>query len=405
MGIDFSSMPSKWNWQNDPAGTIVNEGSALGVGKALKGDLSGLDILGLGGAAGFTNPNDTEQGKALQAQKGDTVTWGSTANTANTRLGADINAPQVGSMAPVVVGTDANNQPIYGPSGNTVAAPTWQQAKVTPAQAYQMQAAQAQAEQMRGAQLDATQSNQARVGQNALVGSLQGTAAGQGPSVAQELLRQNTAANINQQQSAAQSAHGAARLAALRNAQMTGAATQQTANSQAAGLRAQEIASAQGNLGNVLGVQRGQDVTTANQNAQLQQQTGQTNATLGQQNNQFNAGLAQGAGQYNANALNANSQFNSGAYNSAAQNYANQQNAGNLSLANMNLGAQMNTNQLNTQRGIAQVNAQQGAAQGQTGIDTTAYQGTLGYNQNKTQMLGQGPNAVGQALPALGALL
>ena len=317
---------------------------------------------------GFQNPNSSAEGQALQKQKGDAVTWGSTAQTARDAFGNPIGAPQIGDTKPVVVGTGPNGESLYGPnpSGATVQSPDWQRAHVS----------SAPAASMNGAQLNTAQSDQTRNAQNQLAGSLQNTANGQGPSVAQEQLRQATAANINQQQAAAQSAHGAARLAAMRNAGAQGAQTQQQAASQAAGLRAQEIAAAQSGLGNVLGVQRGQDVSTASTNAQLQQQTGQ-----------INSGYQQGANLFNANALN-----------TSDLTYAGQQNAGNLAMTQANLGAQLGTNQLNAQRGGMLVDALQGAAQGQTGIDTTAYGGTEADNSAKQKATGGGLNALGSLL-------
>jgi hypothetical protein len=347
------------------------------------------------GAAGFRNPNSSPEGAALQAQLGDTVTWGDTAKLAQGSLGYDMPTAQLGPI-------------------------DWLKANVTNANAQQASAAPAAAQQaaasnMTGAQLNLDQANQTRAAQQALTGSLQGTAAGQGPSVAQEQLRQATAANVNQQLSAAQSAHGAARLAALRNAQTTNAATQQLANSQASALRAQEIANAQSNLGNVLGQGRAADVNTALANANLAQQTGLTNAGFGQQANllnaqlgtntsQFNAGLAGDTSRFNAQ-LGANtSQFNAGAANAAEANYASQANAGNQAAALANLQAWQNAQTLNTQRAQSNIAAQQGAAAGQTGIGTTRYTGTAGYDQSKRQMTGNILGNIGQGKTGLAIL-
>ena len=421
---------------NSGLGAVWNRGKDLvggGIGQLNSGSL--YDPMNITGAMGFTNPNSTKEGQALNAQRGDLVSWGGTAADANRIFGADINAPQVGKMGRVVVGTDPNGQPIYGPSNATVAAPEWQQAQTAQAgaataglppamQAAAMQAAQANAATMNGAQLDLGQANQARANQNALVSSLQGTASGQGPSVAQQQLRQATSANINQQQAAAQSLHGASRLAALRNAQFAGAQQQQMANSQASALRAQEIAAAQSNLGNALGMQRGMDINAAAANAGLAQQTGQTNAALGQQAGMLNAQLSQQAGAANAgfiqaaNLANMNTmqernlfnagqqqnanQFNAGALNTSALNFAQQQNQGNLALANANLLAQQQTNMLNTQRGQNLINAEQRAAQGQTDINTTKFQGTVDYNADKRQ---QSTDMAGSIMDNAGSLL
>jgi hypothetical protein len=356
--------------------------------------------------------------------------WRGTTDEAEQRLGNNIGAPQIGQQQNIVVGTDPNGEPIYASTGASVAAPTWQRAQTASGQAAQAtgaqagpaqhaQAAQAGAASMGGVQLDTGQANQTREAQNQLAGSLQQTASGQGPSVAQELLRQNTAQNINNQASAAQSVHGSARLAALRNASMTGAATQQAANSQASALRGQEIASAQGNLGNVLGTSRGQDVTTAAQNAALAQNTGQvnsgyqqganlTNAQLGTQASQYNAGLdqqtaaqnatlAQNSGQYNANNLQNMTLANVGAQNASNLNFAQQQNAGNLSLAQANLGAQQGTNALNTQRDTTLIGAQQNMAGALTGIDATRLTNKTSTDNTNRIVQGNLINGLGQA--------
>jgi len=370
----------------------VTGAASGGVDSLLGGTFSnpGSDIPGL---LGFQNPNSSGAGKALSGDKG---LWSGVSTDANRIFGTDVTAPQA-------------------------QAPTWQKSTVTEAdlaqmKAAQMQAAQTQAAQMQAANINTAQSDQSRVGQEQLIGGLQQTAAGQGPSIAQEQLRQSTAANINQQTAIAQSAHGAGRLAALRNAQMTGAATQQGANAQASALRAQEIATAQSQLGNALSTERGQDVTAAQAQASLQQQAALANSGYVQGANQLDAQMQQQAGLSNAtfgqqanlaNMQGANtlSQYNAGAANESSLQYAGAKNTGNLALAQANLGANLQTNALNTQRGNYLLGAELGAAGGQTGIDTTMYQGAADYNKQKQQMVGQGLNSVGQALPMLGSLL
>jgi hypothetical protein len=412
-----------WDWAN---------GLVSGGGNQILGGTIGNPFSGITDAMGYRNPNSSKEGAALNAQRGDLVSWGSTAADANRIFGQDVNAPQVGKVGWTVTGTDPNGQPIYGRTGASVEAPTWQQAQVSQAgavnagaataaatpqmQAAAMEANAANAATMSGAQLDLAQANQARANQNALVSSLQGTAAGQGPSIAQEQLRQATDQNINAQTSLAQSAHGANRLAAMRAAARNQAAIQQQAASQSSALRAQEIAAAQSNLGSTLGMQRGVDVNAAVANAGLSQQTGATNAAmqqqanilnaqLGQQAGATNAGFAQQAGlanmetqqqrnifnaqqQQGANIFNAGqqqgtNQYNANALNTSALNFAQQQNAGNLSLANANLLAQQQTNMLNTQRGNYLIGAEQNAAQGQTDINKTKFEATAGYDADK----------------------
>ena len=309
------------------------------------------------------------------AQTGYNTTWQGTAQAATDQLGNPITTPQFQQVAP------------------------WQQAQVQQSDAAKAQSAMANTEHtnaagMTGASLNTANSDQQLAKQNALTSNLQATANGQGPSVAQEQLRQATAANINQQMSAAQSAHGAARLAALRGATWNNAQTQQTANSQASGLRAQEIATAQGQLGNNLGMARGQDITTAGQNASLAQNTGMlnsgyqqqaniTNAQLGQQADIWNAGNQTQNSQFNAGNEQQNNQFNAGAQNTSNLNFAQQQNAGNLAMGQANLGADLSTNALNVQRANAYVGALQNSAQGITGIDNTLYGGAAAWNNQK----------------------
>lgn len=387
-------------------GFTLDWANALGSGGQPGGWLPAL--MGGGTPGGI---NQTNEGQRL---KSDSDLYMEAILGNQDRLEADVNAPQIGSTergAPVgppptkmgynpmvpnatVDQYNANKLAEWqasGTPGASVAAPTWQQAgtrdaaftSMAPAS---MGAAQAGAASMTGANLDRSQIDAARAGQSSLVSSLQGTAAGQGPSIAQEQLRQATNANINQQMAAAQSAHGSARLAALRNAQFAGAQTQQVANSQAAQLRAQEIQAAQANLGNVLGIQRGQDVTAATTQAGLNQQTGAINAGFQQQTGLANAGFdqtanlanaqfGQQAGQFNAAGVTATDRANADAWNQAQRDYAGQMNTGNLSIANANLNAQQNTNQLNTNRSTSLGNLEYQGLAGKTGVDTTMYGG------------------------------
>jgi hypothetical protein len=293
----------------------------------------------------------------------------------------------------------------------------WQQAPVTNMQAAQGRAMQGQAmsanaAQAQGAQLDLGQANQTREGQNALISSLQGTAAGQGPSVAQEQLRQSTAQNVANQASAAQSAHGAARLAALRNASQQQAQIQQQANSQAAGLRAQEIASAQGQLGQSLGLTRSQDIGAASTNAQLAQQSGQFNAGNQQATNLANAqfgnqmalanlgygnqmGIANLGNQQMAN------QFNAGAANTAGLNYAQQSNQGNLALGLANLNAQQQANLLDLQRKQAMYGVTGQALAGNTDIYKTLYGGQMQQEKNQQE---NNKGLIGETMGMMGSM-
>lgn len=121
-----------------------------------------------------------------------------------------------------------------------------------------------------GAQLSAMQSNPIATGQGQqeLVNRLNSDLSGTAPSLAEAQLAQTTDQNLAAQRSMVATAgpmdYGAAQRAAI----MGGANTQQQAIQQAAILRAQEYAQARGELGTVLGQQRGQ--TLENFNAQNQ---------------------------------------------------------------------------------------------------------------------------------------
>lgn len=299
-------------------------------------------------------------------------------------------------------------------------APLWQQAGVTNAtwanaNANQAGIAQAGSASAAPVYMNQDQANSARSAQGQLIGNLQQTAQGLGPSIAQEQLRQSTNANINQQMAAARSMHGNARLAALRNASMIGAASQQQANSQAAALRAQEIAAAQGQLGNALSTQRGQDVTQAAQQAALEQQRALANAGFQQQSGLANAQLEQGANQFNTAALNAMSQFNAnsanaaqlanaGAANNAALAYAGQANSGNQAFGLANLNSMLQTNALNTQRQNAYINALLASQGGAAAMDTGIYNNADAWNKRKTEVVGGLANKAGEiiGLPGFG---
>lgn len=323
---------------------------------------------------GYINPNSTPEGAQLRSQIG---TWGDTANLAGQQFASPYVAPQM-------------QQPIM------------RQAPVTDMRAAQGQAMSGRASTALGSQLNLGQSDQTRQGQQSLISSLQGTAAGVGPSVAQEQLRQSTAANIANQASAAQSAHGAARLAALRNSAANQAQIQQQANSQAAGLRAQEIQGAQANLGQALGLTRSQDINAAGTNAQLAQQMAQFNAGNQQQMGLANLSAGNQMALANLQAQQQANQFNAGASNTSSLNFAQQQNQGNLAMGQQNLLAQLQTQGLNERQASDYLAAVQRAAQGQTDIASKAYQGTADYNKAKQDAMMKGTEQVGGILNNMG---
>jgi hypothetical protein len=370
---------------------------------------------------GFRSPNSTAPAKKMAGE--DRQQYKDIATQAGTSLGTDYTAPTSGPLNTAGVEYSAGS----GTGGQQLAqAPYAQVVGAGPA-------AQMSAAQMAGSQLNAQQAEQSRAGQLALAAQLQGTMSGTGPSVAQEQLRQTTGANISNAASMAQSAHGAGRMAALRGAAFNQAGIQQNAASQAAGLRAQEINQAAGQLGSLTGQIRAGDTDIASQNAQLAQnaqaqnagyqqaanlsnaqlqqgqqqfqagqsnQMGQFNSQLGAQTSQFNAGQGNSLGQFNAQSAQQNNQFNAGASNQTGQFNASQLNAGTLA----NLQAQLQTNGLNVQQAQSLISSLLNANQGVTGIDSTLYAGQAAYDANKRQMTGQALNAAGGAMTGTGGI-
>lgn len=145
------------------------------------------------------------------------------------------------------------------------------------------------------------QANQTAQGQNQLAQMLFQQAQGQGPSIAQNQLKQATDQNIQQNASLLASQHGINPALAARQILQNQAAQGQQAAGQAATLRAQEQLGAQGTLGNVLGTQRGQD---------LGQALGQTQAGLAQV--QGVGGLQQGQNALNVQNQQGTDQINAG---------------------------------------------------------------------------------------------
>ena len=132
---------------------------------------------------------------------------------------------------------------------------------------------------------------------NPLVGQLENAAAGNGPSQAQNQLREGTATAISSQYGAAAtpSVGGAAQAALYANAQNNAAGLQQAGARQSAQLRAQEMTDARQQLANTLSAQQGVNNTAAQQN--LQQRLGNQQSAVGIE------GLNQKTGQENKGGL------------------------------------------------------------------------------------------------------
>jgi hypothetical protein len=152
------------------------------------------------------------------------------------------------------------------------------------AQVYRDQAAQQQqmvqgrpTPMVQGAQLNTTRADEARGGQQQLAADLLAASRGQGPSVAQEQLRQGAEKNLAGAVALTNSTRGMGGAAAAGQLQAARAQVGQQMASDAALLRAQEVTQARGQLGGVLGDVRQADLATASQQAQLEQQAGLAN--------------------------------------------------------------------------------------------------------------------------------
>lgn len=378
-----------------PAPTVPTGGAASSGGGSNNGTLGSFINSGLNFMTGAYDPTQSSTAQMLTGN--DRALYNNAAVSATQLFGTPYGAEQIGVKPFLQAGTTG--------------------AGLTQAQTAQAGYAPAvRSTQQQGVDLNAAQANATAAQQNQLAGSLQNTIAGNAPSVAQEQLRQATAANVNQQAAQAQSMHGAARLAALRNAQQVGASTQQTAASQMAAQRAQEIATAQGQLGNNLASQRGQDIsqagtqaqlaqTTATNNAGYQQTANLANAGYQQQTNLANAGYQQSANQFNAQNANQVSQFNAGAANQAAANYAQQYNSGNLAIGQANQQSVEATQTLNNQQNAQLIDALNANAKGQTGIDTGQFTAQTDYAKQQAQNSGNFLGSVASGLVGAAALL
>ncbi len=162
------------------------------------------------------------------------------------------------------------------------------------------------------ATIDTNAANQARGLQTALGSQLLAASQGQGPSAAQAQMGKATDAAVAQQLGLAASSRGNPAIA-LRNAAANTAQITQGAATDSAVLRAQEIQSAQGQLGALSTNLRGQDIGLASDQAQLNQQMGLANLGNQQQSNMAGAQLSeqhsqfqqQLAAQYMAGGMNA----------------------------------------------------------------------------------------------------
>lgn len=123
------------------------------------------------------------------------------------------------------------------------------------------------------AQVDASQQGEFRGQQSALAQALMAQANGQGPSLAQNHLRQATDRSLAQALALGASQRGAGAGSALRNIANQQSAISGQAAADSANLALTEQMGARNQLGQVLAGARGQDLALAGQNAQLASQT------------------------------------------------------------------------------------------------------------------------------------
>lgn len=245
--------------------------------------------------------------------------------------------------------------------------------------AQQVAAGNIGAERINAAQIDPSQQAQFRGGQAQLVSDLQAQAAGNGPSLAQDQLRQGTDRNIAQAMALQASQRGTNAASGMRNiAQNTALANQQAAQ-QAATLRVQEQLAGREQLGNVLGAARGQDIGLASTDAQLLQQANMANQATG-----LDASKANQAANLQAAMSNQNASLQQQNLNDAQSRFFNQ---GQMSLADQNRAAAMALEQLK----VGQNNAI-------SGVNSGAYQAA---SKGRSDLVGNlGGGLMGMAMPA-----
>lgn len=139
-----------------------------------------------------------------------------------------------------------------------------------------------------------------RTRQSALASSLEASASGQGPSLADAQLQRANEAAIKTQAALAASARGGNPILAQRQAAMNTATIQQDNAAKSAELRLSEALQARGQLGQVLDSARGQDISVATAQAGLNQDAAKTNAGAQNTANLADAGFVQDASKTNA---------------------------------------------------------------------------------------------------------
>jgi hypothetical protein len=283
--------------------------------------INGTSLAQQGAAIQAGQSTAAQIAQTLQAQQQAPVTAQQVQAALASRQGT-MNAPQIdASLVSAQRGVSAQDV-TAAQAGRTTLNPTQLAAPTTLAQAALAQ----------HANIDPTQQAQFRAGQTGLISGLNGAISGQDPSVAAIMLRQETERNISNQYALAQGANGTGSGLALRQAMMNAGDMNQQSIGQQALLRAQEIATARGQLGGVLDQARGADVGLATNQAGLQQQAGLANQGALNTQSLTQGQMAQGVNLANAGFQNTASQTQ--AQLDAAQRAQNAQSLNTVGLAN-----------------------------------------------------------------------
>ncbi len=152
------------------------------------------------------------------------------------------------------------------------------------------------------AQLNSSDYGQVRNQQLGLTGLLNAASRGEGPSGAGLAAQAQRDASLSQAAALQAGRRGRSAVAGSRMGTLSAQMGNQQASQNEAIGRANEMATARGQLGANLSSLAGQDINVAGQNAGFRQQSGMFNAGQQQQMNQFNAGLQQQTNLANQNA-------------------------------------------------------------------------------------------------------
>ncbi len=289
-------------------GLVANGGADRIIGAA-KDAIGGI---GGGGVNTSAVQPDIDRARSLSQQFADAYTnfQPATAPTvAQTTLGPqrDAVAGQVGNVPQVVAPNVGGPQQVQGATvgqflGSSGAGATGGVATAGVVGPIERAIAErAAAERATAEYLDPTKQAEFREKQNTLLGYLTGAIDGTAPSVAQLQLDQATQRNASNQLGLASAAsRGGNSALALRTAANNIGYINQKAAADAALLRAQEIATARGQYGDVASQGRTGDLTLADRNATLGTGVSQTNAALGTDVSKTNATLGTHVNETNA---------------------------------------------------------------------------------------------------------